>query len=142
MNNDVIYEITKRELSVLEEFMGALKEERDAIVSFSLEGITQQNNRKEDILRRLEYLESEREGLFEAMEDPQALRGERGYEVLSQRMHGVLKEVMRSMEHNKRLLSFSMDHVRTSIETIVSNINATTYGRKAERLSVMLSKEA
>jgi hypothetical protein len=40
-----------------------------------------------------------------------------------------------------KLLSFSMDHVRSSIENVVGFINKATYGRKQEILSFFPSRE-
>jgi len=64
-----LIEITRKELGILKEFLEALKEERGAIISFSLEGIIRENNRKEEILKRLEDIELEKEKLLAAMTD-------------------------------------------------------------------------
>ena len=53
----IVFEITRKELSLLREFLKVLKEERDSIISFSLEGIVRENNRKEELLKKIEYLE-------------------------------------------------------------------------------------
>lgn len=61
MSEENLFEITRKELSTLKDFLKVLKEERDAIISFSLEGIIRENSRKESLLRSLEELESQRE---------------------------------------------------------------------------------
>ena len=70
-----------RELSALKEFLAALTAERDAIISFSLEGIIRENNRKEEILKRLEYIETEKENLLSSPGRPCRIGGKRGVEV-------------------------------------------------------------
>jgi len=41
-----VIEIASQELKALKEFLKVVREERDAIISFSLEGITRENNKK------------------------------------------------------------------------------------------------
>lgn len=48
MEEEKLIELERKELSVLGEFLAALTAERDAIISFSLEGIIRENNRKEE----------------------------------------------------------------------------------------------
>ena len=60
MNSRAVIEITRKEQDALKEFLRVLQRERDSIISFSLEGIIQENNRKEEILKKLEYLKSEK----------------------------------------------------------------------------------
>jgi len=48
MNDQAVIEITRKEQEALKEFLKVLKRERDSIISFSLEGIIQENNRKEE----------------------------------------------------------------------------------------------
>ncbi len=67
MMTDAIIEMTKREEKTLKEFLTALQMERDAIISFSLDGIIAGNNKKEEILRKLEYLKAEKEKLLEGV---------------------------------------------------------------------------
>lgn len=141
MNDRVLIDIAKKELVALEDFLKALNDERDAIISFSLEGIAAQNNKKEDILKRIEYLESEKRSIIDKIDNPDFIENDGAYLSLSRKMTGTLKEVVTSMEKNKRLLSFSMDHIKTSIENIVSTINTATYGRKPDKLSFLISKE-
>lgn len=51
-------------------------------------------------------------------------------------------EVKTALNKNMHLLSFSMDHVQSSIENIVRFLNRTTYGAaKKGRISLMLSRE-
>ena len=49
MNDRAVIEITCKEKEALKELLKVLHRERDSIISFSLEGIIQGNNRKEEI---------------------------------------------------------------------------------------------
>lgn len=141
MEKDTLLDITKKELSTLRQFLKVLKEERDAIISFSLEGIIRENNRKEELLRRLEYLEAEKEALLGAVPDREALLRMESFQPLRREIHHVMEEVKTALEKNMKLLSFSMDHVRSSIENIVGFLNKSTYGTKREKISLLLSRE-
>jgi hypothetical protein len=77
---------------------------------FSLERIVRENNRKEEILKRLEYIEAEKEKLLSP-----------------------------ALEKNIRLLSFSMDHVKSSLEKVIEFINGTSR-EKGRSIAVMVSK--
>jgi len=44
-----VIEIAIQELDALKDFLKVIRDERDAIISFSLDGITRGNNRKEEI---------------------------------------------------------------------------------------------
>ncbi len=50
--------------------------------------------------------------------------------VLRKDFEQTLKEVKVALEKNMRLLTFSMDHVKCSIEKMVSFINRSSYGRR------------
>ncbi len=142
MREDALFDLSKRELSTLKEFLSALREERDAIISFSLEGIIQENNKKEEILRKLEYLEKEKEkiiGAAEGEKEPQ-LTGK--FRTLHQDIERTTQEVRISMEKNMKLLSFSMDHVKSTIERIVGFINRASYGGPARSINCVISREA
>ena len=73
MNDRAVIEITRKEQETLKEFLKVLQRERDSIISFSLEGIIQENNRKEEILKKLEYLKSEKDKLLLSVDDEDAL---------------------------------------------------------------------
>ena len=137
----MLFEITKQELSTLKHFLKVLKEERDAIISFSLEGIIRENNRKEEILRKLEYLETEKEAYLGSVPDREFLLESETFKPLRNEIHHVMEEVKIALEKNMKLLSFSMDHVKSSIENIVGFLNKTTYGAKREKISLLLSRE-
>lgn len=136
-----IIEMTKREERTLKEFLTALQMERDAIISFSLDGIIAGNNKKEEILRKLEYLKAEKEKLLEGAEDREAIVSDVTMQSLNGKLAVVMKEVKTAMDKNMKLLSFSIDHVRSSIENVIGHIGGTGYGKKREDLSsVLLSK--
>ena len=141
MSEEMLFEITKQELSTLKHFLKVLKEERDAIISFSLEGIIRENNRKEEILRKLEYLETEKEAYLGSVPDRESLLESETFKPLRIEIHHVMEEVKIALEKNMKLLSFSMDHVKSSIENIVGFLNKTTYGAKREKISLLLSRE-
>ncbi len=61
MSNQLLFELMGTQLGVLKQFLRVLTEERDAIISFSLEGIVRANNVKEELLKKLEFLEKEQE---------------------------------------------------------------------------------
>jgi flagellar biosynthesis/type III secretory pathway chaperone len=142
MMTDAIIEMTKREEQTLKEFLTALQMERDAIISFSLDGIIAGNNKKEEILRKLEYLKAEKEKLLEGAGDREAIAADETMQSLNGRLAVVMKEVKIAMDKNMKLLSFSIDHVRSSIENIIGHIGGNMgYGKKREDLSsVLLSK--
>lgn len=141
MKEEMLFEITKKELTTLKQFLKVLKEERDAIISFSLEGIIRENNRKEEILKKLEYLETEKESYLGGLSDRTSLLESEAFKPLRTEIHHIMEEVKVALEKNMKLLSFSMDHVKSSIENIVGFLNKTTYGAKREKISLLLSRE-
>ncbi len=139
MDSRIVLEIMKKEVKTLKDFQKILQEERDAIISFSLEGIIQENNRKEELIRRMEYLKAEKEKIISAS-DQESLKQSENWQSLSRDMERTMEEVRMAMEKNMKLLSFSIDHVRSSIEHIVGFINNTGYGRKMEQMPLLISK--
>ena len=141
MNDNAVIEIARKEQKALKEFLKVLQGERDAIISFSLEGIVQENNRKEEILRRLEYLKSEKEKLLDAALDRDAILGDNTWKTIMKDMEATMKDVKIAIQKNMKLLSFSIDHVKSSIDHIMDFINNTgNYGKKAQQRPVLLSK--
>ena len=140
MESHALIELGQKELSTLREFLSALNAERDSIISFSLEGVIKENNRKEEILKRLEYLETEKEKIFSAAPDQAALMETEAWRSLGEEIKENVREVRTALEKNMKLLSFSMDHVKTSVEKIVDFINRTSY-HKGRPVSVMVSRE-
>ena len=139
MTNQFLFELMGTQLGVLKQFLGVLTEERDAIISFSLEGIVRANNVKEELLKKLEFLEKEQERMA-----ADALRVDapsREWTVLRKDFEQTLRDVKTALEKNMRLLTFSMDHVKCSIEKMISFINRSSYGRRRETISLVLSKE-
>ncbi len=139
MNNQLLFELMGTQLGVLKQFLRVLTEERDAIISFSLEGIVRANNVKEELLKKLEFLEKEQERMATAQVPVDAPSKE--WTALRRDFEQTLKEVKVALEKNMRLLTFSMDHVKCSIEKMISFINRSSYGRRREALSLVLSKE-
>lgn len=139
MSNQLLFELMGTQLGVLKQFLRVLTEERDAIISFSLEGIVRANNVKEELLKKLEFLEKEQERM--ATDRAALSAASKEWAVLRKDFEQTLKEVKVALEKNMRLLTFSMDHVKCSIEKMVSFINRSSYGRHREALSLVLSKE-
>lgn len=139
MDKEKFMELEKSELVMLKEFLAALHAERDAIISFSLEAIIRENNRKEDILRKLEFLEDEKSRLRGSGEADLPAGGDG--EKLSSEFRTTVAAVKNALQKNGQLLSFSMDHVKSSIERIVSFINKASYGHKRESISMLVSRK-
>jgi len=140
MNEELIFEITQKELGLLKEFSKVLREERDAIISFSLEGIVSENNHKEELLKRLEFLKKEKEALLRERLDPETEVGGKTWGSLCSEVNHTIKEVKAGIDKNMKLLSFSMDHVKSSIENIVGLLSRTSYGKKRDKISLLLSR--
>ncbi len=138
MERERLIELERQELSALGDFLKALTAERDAIISFSLEGIVRENNRKEEILKRLEYIEEEKEKLLASSGDRPA--PQEAWGALGEKIQGRVREVRTALEKNMRLLSFSMDHVKSSLEKVVEFINRTSY-EKGRTISVVVSRQ-
>jgi hypothetical protein len=141
MDGRVVFEITNKELIMLKDFLKVLKGERDAIISFSLEGIIRENNRKEELLKKIEYLENEKEKMLKEVSDQESIFSSDRWASLSRDIKHTMKEINVALGKNMKLLSFSMDHVRSSIENVVGFINKATYGRKQQIISLFPSRE-
>jgi flagellar biosynthesis/type III secretory pathway chaperone len=143
MNERAVIEITRKEQEALKDFLKVLRRERDSIISFSLEGIIQENNRKEEILKKLEYLKSEKEKLLESVDDEDALFASDIWKSLTTEIEHTMREIKTALQKNMKLLSFSIDHVKSSIDRIVTFINdscSPTYGKKQEQKPIFLSR--
>jgi flagellar biosynthesis/type III secretory pathway chaperone len=140
MESRALADLSRKELAMLKEFLGALTAERESIISFSLEGIVRENNRKEEILKRLEFIEAEKEKLFSSTPDLAALTETASWNSLTDEIQENVRDVRIALEKNMKLLSFSMDHVTTSLEKIIDFINKTSY-QKGRGVSVMVSRK-
>jgi flagellar biosynthesis/type III secretory pathway chaperone len=142
MDTRILIEIMKKEHETLQEFLRVLNEERDSIISFSMEGIIQKNNQKEELVKRLEYLKKEKEKVLPDI-DQDFLVTSNDWKVLSKKIEHIMGEVRTALEKNMKLLSFSIDHVKSSIEHVMGFINSTVgYGKKREHISFLLSRVA
>jgi flagellar biosynthesis/type III secretory pathway chaperone len=140
MERDELIALEEKELGMLREFLEALKAERDAIISFSLEGIVRENNRKEEILKRLEYVEIEKNRILSNDALRRSFAESEARNCLRERIDAKVKEVRTALEKNMKLLTFSMDHVKSSLEKIVDFINRSSY-EKGRSISVMVSRK-
>ncbi len=140
---DVLLALMNEELLTLKEFLSVLHQERDAIISFSLEEVIRQNNRKEEVIRRLEYIQKEQEqvrgrsnappDVTESMERIQEMKG---------KVQKAAAEVRKALGRNMALLSFSVDHVRCSIGKIINLASQPGYGQKMVSKPAFISTEA
>ena len=140
MNGQVVIEITRKEQEALKDFLKVLQRERDSIISFSLEGIIQENNRKEEILKKLEYLKSEKDKFLESFDDKDQLFESDVWKSLTADMAHTMREIKTALQKNMKLLSFSIDHVKSSIDHILGFINSFNYGKKTEQSPLLLSR--
>lgn len=139
MESQALIDLGARELGTLKEFLAALKAERESIISFSIEGIIRENNKKEEILKRLKYIEAEKERLFLSAPDREAVIRTESWKSLAEEIQENVREVRTALEKNMKLLSFSTEHVKTSLEKVMSFINKTSY-QKGRSVSVMGSR--
>ncbi len=105
-----------------------------------MKGIIRENNKKEEILKRIEYIEAEKEKLFSSVSDRAALTETEAWNSLAEEIQENVGEVRTALEKNMKLLSFSMDHVKTSLEKVMDFINKTSY-RKGRSVSIMVSRK-
>jgi flagellar biosynthesis/type III secretory pathway chaperone len=140
MKKSLLLEIEQRLLDTLNEFLDALKAERDAIISFSLEGVIKENNRKEEILKRLELLDREKEKIASSIGDKDFPSEKEALRFVRQSIDGKAREVKSALEKNMGLLTFSMDHVNTSVKKVVEFINRSSYS-KGRSISVMMPRK-
>jgi hypothetical protein len=140
MNDRAVIEITRKEQEALKEFLMVLRRERDSIISFSLEGIIQENNKKEEIIKKLEYLKSEKDKLLESADNEDEIFASDVWKSLTKEMEHTMGEVKTALQKNMKLLSFSIDHVKSSIDHIIGFINSFNYGKKPEQKPFLLSR--
>jgi flagellar biosynthesis/type III secretory pathway chaperone len=140
MDPQRLIELGQKEISTLKEFLCVLDAERESIISFSLDGIVRENNRKEEVLKRLEYLEVEKDKISLSASDRAALAEMEAWTAMSEEMQKNVREVRTALEKNMRLLSFSTDHVKSSLERVIGYINRSSY-EKGRSISVMVSRE-
>jgi hypothetical protein len=140
MNSRAVIEITRKEQEALKDFLKVLQRERDSIISFSLEGIIQENNRKEEILKKLEYLKSEKDKLIESLDVKDQLFESDVWKSLMADMAHTMREIKTALQKNMKLLSFSIDHVKSSIDHVLGFISSFNYGKKTEQGPVLLSR--
>ncbi|MCX7965211.1 MAG: flagellar export chaperone FlgN [Syntrophorhabdaceae bacterium] len=138
----VVFEIAQKELSILKDFKKTLKEERDSIIAFSIEGIVRSNNKKEELLKKLEFLEEEKKRLMENAPFTEKILNDEKWKNISKEIKTTINEINVSLGKNINLLSFSVDYVKNSIENIVDFVNKNTYTRGSQaRLSILPARE-
>jgi hypothetical protein len=140
MNDNLLIEIAKREQETLGELLRALQREREAVISFSFEGIIQENNRKEQILGELEYLRGQKEKLLDALSDKDKILAGNNWKSITGEIEATAHEVKVALQKNMKLLSFSVDHVKSSIDRIMDFIADSQYGRRSRPGPLLVSK--
>lgn len=123
--------LMEEEIELLKGLLASLNEERDAILSFSLEDLRKVNEDRKEILDRLCLLERSRKNF-----SPQ---GPSESKLLSE-LKRLAKEALVQMERNRRLLSFSMGHVERSIERILAFLENSGHSLKGKG-ALLLCKE-
>ncbi len=137
----ILFDIAQKELDTLRDFHKALREERDAIISFSIDGIITGNNKKEELLKKIEFLEAEKESIIKETPDPEIIFRDRRWATISKQTKEVMGEINIALGKNINLLSFSVDHVKNSIDNIVNFVNKASYSNRKARLSVFPVRE-
>ena len=89
------------------------------------------------MLKRLEYSRPRRKSSLPHRRRPGPTKAPGP---LADKIQGKVREVRTALEKNMRLLSFSMDHVKSSLEKVVELIDRTSY-EKGRSISVMVSRQ-
>jgi len=137
----ILFDIAQKELNILKDFHRTLKEERDAIISFSIDGIIRGNNKKEELLKKIEFLEAEKEKLVRENPEPEKILNDNRWVTISREIKSIMNEINIALGKNINLLSFSVDYVKNSIDNIVDFVNKASYNNKKARLSVFPPRE-
>ncbi|HOJ42539.1 MAG TPA: flagellar export chaperone FlgN [Syntrophorhabdaceae bacterium] len=137
----ILFDIAQKELNILKDFHRTLKEERDAIISFSIDGIIRGNNKKEELLKKIEFLEAEKEKLIRENPEPEKILNDSRWLTISREIKSIMNEINIALGKNINLLSFSVDYVKNSIDNIVDFVNKASYNNKKARLSVFPPRE-
>lgn len=140
MNNRALLEITRKEKEALNEYLKVLHRERDSIVSFSLEGIVRGNSEKEDILKIIEHLEKEKNRLTQSVNKENAVFQSEIWKLLRAEMTETVREIKTVLRNNMKLLSFSVDFTKSSMEHVLIFINNFRFDKNEEKRSVFHSK--
>jgi hypothetical protein len=141
MNPGNVYRnLIEQEVSVMKELLDTLRSEREAVIGFSLEAIMGCNNRKEEILGRIRHLEAQRKELLS--QGPGEMETELPGEIQST-IKRLGEEIKVAMGRNMNLLSFSVSHMKDSIETVVKGLNGSLYpGQRSSRMPSVISRQA
>jgi len=137
----ILFDIAQKELNILKDFHRTLKEERDAIISFSIDGIIRGNNKKEELLKKIEFLEAEKEKLIRENPEPEKILNDSRWLTISREIKSIMNDINIALGKNINLLSFSVDYVKNSIDNIVDFVNKASYNNKKARLSVFPPRE-
>lgn len=135
-----VLEVSKKEIKVLKDLLSVLKSEKDLIISFSLEGLIECNNRKEMLIRKIEFLEKERERILNGMESEDRERTILELKKMKGEYIPLIEKIRDQMKKNMDLISFSTEHVRGLIEIILGEMKKVMgYGNRKTEFSDALS---
>lgn len=135
-----VLEVSKKEIRVLKDLLSVLKSEKDLIISFSLEGLIECNNKKEMLIRKIEFLEKERERILNGMESEDKERAILELKKLEGEYIPLIEKIRDQMKKNMDLISFSTEHLRGLIEIILGEMKKVMgYGNRKIELRDALS---
>ncbi len=140
MNDRALLKITRKEKEALNEFLKVLRRERDSIISFSLEGIVQGNSKKEELFKIIEHLENEKNRLTQSIGKENALFESETWKSLRVEIARIVKEIKTTLQNNIKLLLFSVDFTKSSMEHVLVFINNFKFDKNEEKKPVFLSK--
>ncbi len=140
MNNHALLEITRKEKEALNEYLKVLHRERDSIVSFSLEGVIRGNSEKEDIIKIIEHLEKEKHRLTQSVNKENAVFQSETWKLLRAEMAQIVREIKTVVKNNIKLLVFSVDFTKSSMEHVLIFVNNFKFDKNEEKRPVFHSK--
>jgi|GEM_PF-4795818 len=134
--------IARQQHAAVTGLIDALKREREAILSLSLNAITETNREKEEALRTLANLRKPGEDRHGRVPDDHE-RGGRGEDPdLAGMIEAGLREAQKHIRRNRVLLSLSAGRVRSAMEFIAHSLKERplTYGRESKNGPMLFSR--
>ena len=128
-----LIKLYREELTCIRDFLKCLEKEKREIAAFSLEGIAGENDAKELLLEKLKGLQAE---IAAKESDPvakKALEKNPEWKELFAQIELASREASEKIDVNMKLLEFSLNHVKSSIENIVSLLNNSAYRKRKSR---------
>ncbi len=137
-----LIEVAREEHAAVMDLIGALKRERDAILSLSLKDITGINNEKEGIVKALTVLKKRREAYPGCIPEGGGERSSAEYLALAGMIRLSMREVRQHLRKNRVLLSLSASRVKSVMEFVAHSLKnrSVTYGREEKRGPVLFAR--